>query len=48
MDIEICLIGGISVGIELQELDKTYLCIDLLLVRILISKNTDEDNDYAD
>lgn len=39
MDFEIGLISGVSVGIELQELDKTYLIIDLGIVRILISRN---------
>lgn len=43
MDIEICLITGVSVGLEYQELDKGYLIIDLGIVRILISKNTDEE-----
>jgi hypothetical protein len=47
MDIEICLITGISVGLEYQELDKGYLIIDLGIVRILISKNTDEE-EYDD
>jgi hypothetical protein len=47
MDIEICLITGVSVGLEYQELDKGYLIIDLGIVRILISKNTDEE-EYDD
>lgn len=47
MDIEICLIAGISVGIEYQELDKGYLVIDIGIIRILISKNTDEE-EYDD
>lgn len=47
MDIEICLISGVSVGIEYQELDKGYLVIDIGIVRILISKNTDEE-EYDD
>lgn len=41
MDIELCLIAGVSLGIEYQELEKGYLVIDLLIVRLLISKNTD-------
>jgi hypothetical protein len=48
MDIEICFINGVSLGIELAEMDKTFLCIDLLIIRILFSKNTDEDNNYMD
>jgi hypothetical protein len=43
MDIELCLISGVSVGIEIQELEKNYLIIDLGILRILLSKNTDED-----
>lgn len=42
MDIEICLISGMAVGIEYQELEKGYLVIDLFIVRILLSKHTDE------
>lgn len=41
MDIEIGLIAGMSLGIEYQELEKGYLIIDLLIVRVLVSKNTD-------
>lgn len=44
MDIELCLISGISVGIEIQELEKNYLIIDLGILRILISRNTDEED----
>lgn len=46
MDIELCLIAGVSFGIEYQELDKGYLVIDLGIVRILICKNTDEEEYY--
>lgn len=48
MDIEVSFIGGVSLGIELVEIEKTFLCIDLLIIRILFSKNTDEDNNYMD
>jgi hypothetical protein len=43
MDIEVCLITGISFGVEYQELEKGYIVIDLGIVRILISRNTDEE-----
>jgi hypothetical protein len=43
MDIELCLIGGVSVGIEIMELDKKYLVIDLGIVRVLLSRNDDDD-----
>ena len=43
MDIELCLIGGVSVGIEIQELEKKYLIIDLGIVRVLLSRNDDDD-----
>jgi hypothetical protein len=43
MDIELCLISGISVGIEIMELDKKYLVIDLGIVRVLLSRNDDDD-----
>lgn len=43
MDIELCLIAGVAVGIELQELEKKYLVIDLGIVRILLSRNDDDD-----
>lgn len=42
MDIELCLIAGVSVGVEIQELEKTYFVIDLGILRILLSKNTDD------
>lgn len=48
MDIEMCLITGLSAGIEYQELDKGYLIIDLFIIRIMFSKNTDEDEEYDD
>ena len=43
MDIELCLIAGVSVGIEIMELDKKYLVIDLGIVRVLLSRNDDDD-----
>ena len=43
MDIELCLIAGVAVGIEIQELEKKYLVIDLGIVRILLSRNDDDD-----
>lgn len=43
MDIELCLIAGVAVGIEIQELEKKYLVIDLGIVRILLSRNNDDD-----
>ena len=43
MDIELCLITGVAVGIEIQELEKKYLVIDLGIVRILLSRNDDDD-----
>jgi hypothetical protein len=43
MDIEVCLITGIAFGVEYQELEKGYIVIDLGIVRILISRNTDEE-----
>jgi hypothetical protein len=42
MDFEISFITGVSVGIEVVEMEKNYLVIDLLVIRILISKNTDD------
>ena len=43
MDIELCLIAGVAVGIEIMELEKKYLVIDLGIVRILLSRNDDDD-----
>lgn len=43
MDIELTLISGVSLGVEYQEMEKGYLILDLLFVRILFSKNTDEE-----
>jgi hypothetical protein len=43
MDIELCLIAGVAVGIEIQELEKKYLVIDLGIVRVLLSRNDDDD-----
>jgi hypothetical protein len=43
MDIELCLIAGVAVGIEIQELEKKYLVIDLGIVRVLLSRNNDDD-----
>ena len=43
MDIELCLIGGVSVGMEIMELDNKYLVIDLGIVRVLLSRNDDDD-----
>ena len=43
MDIELCLIAGLSVGIEIQELEKKYLILDLGIVRVLLSRNDDDD-----
>jgi len=42
MDIELCLISGVSVGIEITELDKKYLVIDLFIIRVLLSRNDDD------
>lgn len=39
MDIEISFIAGFSIGIEYQELEKGYVCIDLGILRILLSRN---------
>lgn len=47
MDFELCFIAGIALGIEYQEQDKGYLVIDLLFIRVLVSKNTDEE-EYDD
>jgi hypothetical protein len=47
MDIELCFIAGIALGIEYQEQAKGYLVIDLFFIRILVSKNTDEE-EYDD
>ena len=44
MDIEVCLITGVSFGIEIQELEKAYLIIDLGIIRFLFSRNTDEED----
>jgi hypothetical protein len=38
MEIEISLIAGLSLGIEYQELEKGYLCIDLFILRVLLSR----------
>ena len=43
MSIEACFITGVSFGIEIQELDKVYLIIDLGIIRFLFSRHTDED-----
>jgi len=43
MSIEACFITGVSFGIEIQELEKVYLIIDLGIIRLLFSKYTDED-----
>jgi len=43
MDIEACFITGVSFGIEIQELEKVYLIIDLGIIRFLFSKYTEED-----
>jgi hypothetical protein len=43
MDIEVGLIAGIAFGIEYQELEKGYLIIDIGIVRILLSRNTDDE-----
>ena len=45
MTIEFCLIAGIAFGVEYQELEKGYLVIDLGIVRILISKYTEDDEE---
>lgn len=42
MEFEFSFITGASVGIELVEMDKTFLVIDLLVLRILISKHTED------
>jgi len=43
MDIEVCLITGVSFGLEIQELEKMYLIVDLGIIRFLFSRHTDED-----
>jgi hypothetical protein len=45
MTIEFCLITGIAFGVEYQELEKGYIVIDLGIVRILISKYTEDDEE---
>jgi hypothetical protein len=42
MEFEFSFITGAAVGIELVEMEKTYLVIDLLVLRILISKHTED------
>jgi len=42
MEIEIGLISGVSLGFEYQELDKGYLVFDLFIIRILLSRATEE------
>ena len=45
MSIEFGLIAGIAFGIEYQELEKGYLVIDLGILRILVSKYTEDDEE---
>jgi len=42
MDIELCLITGVSFGVEYQELEKGYLILDLGIFRVLLSRHTEE------